>query len=861
MNNPRAAWLLVLLSACAGPEIPEAAVSDGVAWTLAQTRKATLSDLRYGYSLEIPESVDQPVVGSLELTLNRADPEDGPLVLDFQDASGRVRSVRANGTLVEANLDHDHIAVPASALREGGNTVQVEFQAGDGSLNRNDEYLYTLFVPDRARFALPIIDQPNLKGRFTLTLTLPEEWVAVANGPEEAVETLPGGRTRARFGETRPIPSYLLAFAAGRWMVEEGMRGGRPFRVFHRETDTEKVTRNLPGVFDLHHQAIDWLEDYTGIEYPFQKFDFVLVPSFQYGGMEHPGAIFYRSDGILLDEPVTQPRRLGRASLISHETAHIWFGDLVTMDWFDDVWMKEVFANFMAAKIAHPSFPEVDHDLRFLLAHHPSAYAVDRTAGSNPIRQPLENLDEAGTLYGAIIYQKAPVVMRQLEDLMGAEAFQDGLRTYLDEHRFGNATWRDLVDVMDRRSPEDLVGWSSVWVEEAGRPTVRVTDGVVTQSDPRELGRIWPQSLTLVGERGGQPFEFTAWSDAPEVAISELATPADWTIPNGTGVEYGLFDVDAGTLAYLLDSVQDLEPDLLRGAAWVTLWDAVLEARATGDQIMPTVLRMVRQEENEQLFGTVLGALDTTFWRYLTPEQRLVWADPVESALFSRLQSRQPGSVKVAAMRTLISTVTTPDGLRWAQSLFDGEVPAPGGRLAEADRTRLAFELALREVDDWQSILANQADSIRNPDRARRYAFIRNAVDASPSVRSDFFDALRDERGREQEAWVLAGLSYLHHPLRRDTAIPFIEPSLELVEEIQRTGDIFFPGRWIQSTLDGHNSAQALEVVDTFLAARPDYPARLKLKILQARDGLERAVRISGEHDLSNGEQTQEASP
>ena len=150
----------------------------------------------------------------------------------------------------------------------------------------------------------------------------------------------------------------------------------------------------------------------------------------------------------------------------------MWFGDLVTMRWFNDVWMKEVFANFMAAKIVNPAFPEINHDLRFLYAHYPAAYDVDRTAGTNAIRQRLDNLDEAGSLYGAIIYQKAPIVMRQLEILLGAAAFRDGMREYLKAHAFGNATWTDLIAMLDRRTPEDLAAWSRAWVEEAGRPTI-----------------------------------------------------------------------------------------------------------------------------------------------------------------------------------------------------------------------------------------------------------------------------------------------------------------------------------------------------------------------------------------------------
>ena len=150
----------------------------------------------------------------------------------------------------------------------------------------------------------------------------------------------------------------------------------------------------------------------------------------------------------------------------------MWFGDMVTMEWFSDVWMKEVFANFMAAKIVNPSFPEVKHELRFLTAHYPSAYGIDRTEGTHQIRQELDNLNEAGSLYGAIIYQKAPIVMQQLERMIGEDAFRDGLRTYLEQFRFGNATWLDLVAAFDAQTDIDVAEWSRAWVEEPGRPII-----------------------------------------------------------------------------------------------------------------------------------------------------------------------------------------------------------------------------------------------------------------------------------------------------------------------------------------------------------------------------------------------------
>ena len=180
------------------------------------------------------------------------------------------------------------------------------------------------------------------------------------------------------------------------------------------------------------------------------------------------------------------------------------------MKWFTDVWMKEVFANFMAAKIVNPSFPGINHELRFLHAYYPLAYDVDRTAGTNAIRQRLDNLKDAGTLYGAIIYQKAPIVMRQLETIVGADAFRDGLREYLRRYQFGNASWPDLIAILDALTPEDLATWSHAWVEEAGRPIVRtevsVSSGRIsrlafTTRDPSpRRGLTWRSEERRVGK-------------------------------------------------------------------------------------------------------------------------------------------------------------------------------------------------------------------------------------------------------------------------------------------------------------------------------------------------------------------------
>ena len=457
-----------------------------------------------------------------------------------------------------------------------------------------------------ARLAFPCFDQPDLKARYTLALEIPAGWEALSNGAESE-RGAQGNRVTIRFAETQPIPTYLFAFAAGRFQIEIAERNGRRFRMFHRETDAAKVARNREAIFDLHASALEWLERYTAIPYPFGKFDFLLVPSFQFGGMEHPGSIFYNASGLLLDPSATQNQKLGRASVIAHETAHMWFGDLVTMRWFNDVWMKEVFANFMAAKIVNPSFPEINHELRFLLSYYPAAYDVDRTAGTNAIRQRLDNLNEAGSLYGAIIYQKAPIVMRQLEMIVGEASFRDGLRDYLKAHAFGNATWPDLIRVLDARTPQDLDAWSHAWVDEAGRPIIetqarvvndRIVELAFAQKDPvQNRGLVWTQrmEIALGYDSGIRKVPVTLSSTRLSVSGARDLPAPRFILPGGGGIAYGGFVIDKTSRDYLLEHLADVPDALTRGSALVTLWEDMLDGPTSPAAMMDVLVSALPQ--------------------------------------------------------------------------------------------------------------------------------------------------------------------------------------------------------------------------------------------------------------------------
>ncbi len=830
----------------------------GISHALAVERARQIADVAIAVHLRLPSTREQPVRGVPRLTFTSHGGAQ-PLVVDFAPGpDGSVTSVRANGASVPVRLECGHIVVDGDAIVEGRNTIEVAFTAGNGPLNRRDDLVYTIFVPARAHEAMPCFDQPNIKARWTLTLEIPQDWRAVSNTRQVGCRTVhadSGAFQEVTFAETAPLPSYLFAFAAGRLVEDRLERHGRRFGVYHTGVDAALVTANLSRIVEAHAEALEWMEDYTAIAYPFDSFDIVLIPDFQFGGMEHPGAIFYNAAALLLPESATRQQWLGRAHVIAHETAHIWFGDLVTMTWFDDVWMKEVFANFMAARITSPQFPDLDHDLRFLHAHYPGAYDVDRTAGTHPIRQLLPNLSEAGSLYGAIIYLKSPIVLRQLELIVGMDGLRDALRRYLARFAFGNASWSDLVAILaDVTAPVDLREWARTWVDTAGRPQVRVdlvTEGgrvagyrLVDPSDSDGPGRGRAgQYLDLTVGTGGAVTHLRVWHDAAtQVSALEGRTAPDFVLPNGRGLGYGEFSLDPHSREWLLAHLPEIADPLTRGSAWLTLWDTMLGGDVRPERLLDLAIAAVIREQDELNLQRLLTCIEKLFWVFTDARAEPARAAAVEQALRTAMGRLAPTTAKAAVFGTLRAVAMTADTVGWLRDLWEGDAHILNLPLGEAEQVALVQELAVRGAADAETVAWQVA---RTAGRHRRdtLAFVAPALSGDPSERQHFFETLRTPANRRPEPRVIEGLRWLHHPLREREALRLIEPGLELLLDVKQTADIFLPKRWLDATLGGHRLPEAAATVRRFVAGRPaDYPAALTRMVLASADPLFRAA-------------------
>jgi aminopeptidase N len=843
--------LTVLTASCSRKLMPVSPppVETGVSQTLAKFRKQTLSNLVYALKFDIPAQKNQPIPATESITFNWQ-PNGAPVQLDFKEETSHIQAVSVNGSVVPIVFENEHLLVGQSFLKPGPNQVDITFTAGNLSLNRNDDYLYTLLVPDRARTVFPCFDQPDLKAKFQLTLTVPERWQAMTNAPQ-VDSAVAGQRKTIRFGLSELIPTYLFSFVAGTFTPVERAPGGRSMTLLHRETDTTKIRLSMDPIFTLHDDALRFLEAYTTIPYPFSKFGFAAIPDFQYGGMEHVGAVDYRASSLFLDNGATRDQKLSRATLIAHETAHMWFGDLVTMRWFDDVWLKEVFANFMADKITEKSFADANYDLQFLVDHFPAAYAVDRTEGANPIGQPLANLKEAGTLYGGIIYHKAPIMMRQLERLIGKDTLRDGLREYLKTYASDNATWGDLIAILDKRSPADLKAWSRIWVNETGRPVFtyqldkqndRISRFTISQVGEDGSKRLWPQAFEVALVYADRVEQLTVAMNQATVNLTGAVGKAAplFVLINASGQGYGRFPVDPAMLAQL----SKLSDPVMRAAAYINLYENMLaNGPVSPAQLAATYRPLLTTEPEELVLRLLTGQLSDLVWDFTKPADRPALAASIEEDAWRAMEQAPTPGLKKLLFRLYQTVTLSTAGQQRLYAIWNGQKAPDGVTLTEDDYTSLALALAVRDYP-VADILERQLTRIKNPDRKKRLAFMMPALSASVAERDAFFTSLSTEANRDHEAWVTSALGYLHHPLRAETSVKYLPKSLELLEEIQRTGDIFFPEQWLRSTLSAYQTPDVTALIRSFLADRPAYNPRLRAKLLQAADGPFRASAI-----------------
>ena len=823
----------------------------GISYELATYRKEQIADVVYSLNFKIPEEKTNPIPSKLELNFTVNNLSDD-VFLDFNEETSKLKLIKVNDKTSTINHQKEHIIIDKSNLVLGANQVEILFDAGEKSLNRNSEFLYTLLVPDRASTLFPCFDQPDIKANYNLQITAPKDWKVLAGGFEESALEI-DGFIQHTFKTSDLMSTYLFSFVAGKFTEETKNPGAFNMRFLYRENNQEKIQESVDEVFKIHQNSIDFLENYTAVKFPFQKMDFAAIPPFQYGGMEHVGAIQYRESSLFLDENATQTQKLGRAKLIAHETSHMWFGDLVTMKWFNDVWMKEVFANFMADKIVNPVYPEINHRLSFMMAHYPSAYSEDRTKGTNPIRQNLDNLKNAGSLYGRIIYNKAPIMMRQLEYLLGEDAFQKGIQEYIKTYQNSNADWSELVSILDKNSSEDIKKWSEVWVNSSGRPIFteelaydeigNITKFIIHQKAEDGSDKIWTQSfkILLIDEKG----------NTKEVEIKNMGKTFDVSsfvkdfkpvqvLYNTNGFGYGVFPINDNKI----DFYQEIKEEVSRGYQFINLYENMLIGKVEPLETYQVFLNAIKIKKNELITNYLSGVIQHIFWTYLNDEERDAAQVKIEKEISSLLNENLSSNIKKTIFNLYISVAYKSIGSEKIYQIWKENKKIKNLYLNENDYSSLAMKLAIYKHPKAKEVIKEQQARITNPDQLERFKWLLASLSSDENVRDRFMTSLLQKENREKESWVQTALNNIHHPLRQESSTKHLKSILSTLEEVQLTGDIFFPKGWLASSIGHYSSEEANDVLAQFLEDNPTYNPILLKKLDQTTDDLLRAQKI-----------------
>ena len=802
----------------------------GVSRELAEWRKATIKDVVYMLHFDIVEDR-----GETTINFNLDAPQE--VIVDLRNTD-LVRDIMCGSKSIkhQCTLANEHIVIPASATTRGSNAFTITFAVDNQSLNRKPDFLYTLLVPDRARTLFPCFDQPDMKAVYQLSLTLPEGWVAVSNTAVSHME----GNTVV-FAPTEPLSTYLFSFVAGEFFSRTYDDGNHRFTAYYRETDPKRLAQ-LDTIFDQVAASLEWLEEYTGIDYPFAKYDLIMLPGFQYGGMEHTGATLYNDSQMFLGENPTLDEELRRMQLIAHETAHMWFGDYVTMEWFNDVWTKEIFANYFAARMTEPLFPDVNHRLNRLKTYTQAAYNEDRTKGRTAIRQELDNLNNAGLIYGQIIYNKAPIVMDKIVELMGKEAFRAGIQEYLRTYAYDNATWNDLVAILDKHSEEDIEAFSSLWVELAHMPIIHLAkergSHHIVDRAPLWLQRFNCYVVYKDGKTESVEARIEPGEGAPLHEVCDIKFPrnAEVVIPNCDGRGYGLFVLPKESVEWMMEHIGEIDDDLMR-QSMVTMLNEMYEWRKsnalsteernalTARTWLDFLISYIPREKNYLIASTLNG--------YLTKPMLEVGTAEDEARLWEIASTCENTSLSRRLKMTLAHVMRSEEV---CAVMYDMWLNKSDKMLNESDAMTLAYELAVRYPERYNEIYTTQLERITNADRRNQFEYIMRGTHPDAKVRDALFESLMEPENRRIEPWTATLLSYLNHHLRQEEAVKYIYRGLEEMEQVQRTGDIFFPRNWAGALLGGHTSDEAKAEVERFLSDHSDLHNLLRNKILQAAD-------------------------
>jgi len=781
-----------------------------------------------------------------------------------------VHSVTLNGAELDPAVVSDGIRIQLDGLA-AENVLTVVADAaytntGEG-LHRfvdpvdNEVYLYSQFeVPDSRR-VFAVFEQPDLKATFRFTVTAPGAWEVISNSATPEPTDAGNGTKTWAFEPTHTISSYITALVAGPYAVvrsELTSSDGRviPLGLFSRKSLFEYLDADY--IFEKTRQGFAYYEDKFDFPYPFDKYDQMFVPEFNAGAMENAGAVTF-TETYVFRSKVTDAIKERRVVTILHELAHMWFGDLVTMKWWNDLWLNESFAEW-ASTIATAEATEWTEAWTTFAAMEKSwAYRQDQLPSTHPVVATITDLEDVQVNFDGITYAKGGSVLKQLVAWVGIDAFFTGVASYFKKHAWGNTELRDLLVELEAASGRDLSDWAALWLETAGvntlRPEIEVDEaGVITafavkQTATDDYPTIRPHRLAigfydLVDGALVRTHRVELDVDGASTDVPELVgrTRADLILLNDDDLAYAKVRLDPASHAVALEHLAAIESPLARSLVWGSVWDATRDAETSPRDFVKLVLGNIATETESTTLRTVLGQVSLTAQYYVAPEHRDATVAAVGDALWALAQGAESGSdAQFQFVKFFASVAETPAQLAAIAGLRTGSFKLPG---LEID-TDLSWELLGALVAGGEAGAAEIDAALAADNTATGAQSAANVRAAIPTIegKQAAWSSLIDVDTAPNTIVRVTAAGFLR---AHDSSLlePFVAQYFDVLQTVWAERSYSIAEKLITGLYPSPLSNQALvDATRAWLDANPE-PAALRRLVVENLAGVERSLRV-----------------
>ncbi|MQP33697.1 aminopeptidase N [Rhodococcus erythropolis] len=763
--------------------------------------------------------------------------------LDFIGAA--VDSVDVDGASIPVEYDGSRIVLRGLG---GSNVVRV---AAHGHYSRSGEglhrfvddaddqtYLYTQYEPADARRVFACFEQPDLKAPFTFEVAAPDGWEVLSNQPATRTLSVDGAQ-RVTFAPTLPISTYITAIAAGPYhrVASSWSRGELTVELGALCRASLAPHLDADNVFDITRQGLDFYAEHFDYPYPFGKYDQIFVPEYNLGAMENPGLVTF-TEAYVFRGTATDEQHQRRANTILHEMAHMWFGDLVTMVWWDDLWLKESFADFMGSLVSAEATRFTDAWVAFAIKRKAWAYLQDQLPTTHPIVADIVDLEAAKLNFDGITYAKGASVLKQLVAFVGRDAFFEAARRYFKAHAFGNTTLVDLLDVLAETSGRDVREWARIWLQTTGVSTLSLDGTALVQTDPR------PHRLAVgiydYNESGDLVRTERVELDITESRTSVDLPPGALTLLNDEDLTYAKVRLDAESLSTVEASLDRVSDPLARGVIWSSLWNSVRDAQLSVFRYLDMVERFAPAETDLAILSAILTDAQYAVLHYvpksLRPNVSAGWLETTWKAVFEA----EPESGRQLAWARALSAAAAVNDARAGElrSILDGTCPGPVGLALDPD-LRWSLWIALSatghaSVSDFDGELSKDSTSAGRTAYVRAAASIPDAETKAAAWASATTDAsLSNDR---LDATIAGFRSGTDPSLIEGYAVEYFSSlgkwwSERSIEIARRLVNGLFP------------AAEDTSAVDSWIQVNAEAPASLRRLVLERRDHLARDLR------------------